>query len=134
LTTGSVFVVEWPIGPGVSPPPDDATVVAANWKNADRNYSPVFVSLVDGRLDLLPAAADRTGGTGFTWGYGGGGPYALTEALYQLVLPGGGSHRGVRWEALSDLVVGWRRQELSISVRELREIVANAPQAQAGPR
>lgn len=121
MRQGNSFVVEWPVGPPASNPPDEAEIVAVR---SERAISPVFIKLPDGRLDLLPASPDDPADTAFTWGYAGGGPFNLARALYQLIL-GHQSHPGQRgWDSIDSLVKGVRGQTFRVSLRELRSQLA----------
>lgn len=119
LRTKDAFVVEWPVGSTVSSLPDEVEVVA---DQSSSGGSPVFLRLPDGRLDLLPAPVDERSGVSYTWGYGGGGPFALTRALHQLVLPHVQQSRGVTWDGIHELVVGWKFPEFRTSLGHLRQL------------
>ena len=125
LRIGESFVVEWPLGPMLARPPDAALVVA---EESSRGGSPVFIALPDGRLDLLPAPADRPGGTSFTWGYGGGGRFTLAQALDQLVLTNSSGTHGSAWQASDHLVRACKSSEFRVSLRDLRSMIQAAAQ------
>jgi hypothetical protein len=80
-SSGERFVVEWPAIPPAEAPPDDSHIVGDEDLSG---YHPVFIHLPDGRLDLLPMEPSEEYGPDFTWGYYGGGPHALAQALIYL--------------------------------------------------
>lgn len=118
LKQGKTFVVEWPLGPRPTPPPDEALIVG---NSSSKASAPVFIRLADSRLDLLPAPTDRSGGTSYTWGYGGGGPFTFAQAIRQLIAAGPTSFRGFGGP-IDDVVVGWKSAEFRKSVGELRSL------------
>ena len=71
-----VFAVEWPYGPPEEGIPDGSTLVA-DGSTGDR---PVYIELRDGRLDLLPAHPAPFL-DGWNFGYDGGGPFSLVNAI-----------------------------------------------------
>jgi hypothetical protein len=117
LHTGDAFVVEWPLGPRISNSPDDAVIIA---QASDQFSTPVFMSLNDGRLDLLPAALESRRSLGFSWGYGGAGPHNLARALHQLLAPPSMSEYEATWDAIYDLVVHSKSRTFRASVGDLR--------------
>lgn len=78
--------------------------------------APAFVTLPDGRLDLLPVSVDNPVASGFTWGYPGGGPRALSAALTQLLSIRDGTAR----PDLQDIVVQIKGSELRLTISDLR--------------
>lgn len=122
LKSGGEFVVEWPLGPLTSSPPDESIIVA---NSSDRAESPVFIALPDGRLDLLPAPANRRGGISFTWGYAGGGPATLASALHQLVTSTPADGWRPASDGIDDLIVHYKSSKLHIPVGQLRRLAGS---------
>lgn len=121
LQSDNTFVVEWPVGPRTSMPPDNAVIVA---QQSDQFSTPVFIALDDGRLDLLPVAPEGRRSLGFAWGYGGGGPHTLARALQQLLVPSSMLDQGATWDAVYDLVVNSKAQTLRIPFYDLRRLLS----------
>ena len=128
--SSKAFAVDWPVGQAHLP--SDGYVVA---DASARGPQPAFVEDVDGRLHPLPLApADWESGVGFTWGYSGSGPAALTWSLLQLLADGPIHRRGGRapedqrakWALLNDIVVGLPPDLLRIPITDLVDATQGA--------
>jgi hypothetical protein len=83
---GLDFEAEWPVG--LPSGWDETTIIAGDHEDG-HGYGPVLAltRTSDGlRADLVPAPPDWAVFGGFTWGYGGGGPSMLYDALLRVAL------------------------------------------------
>lgn len=76
LSSKDRIAIEWPTVPTSSMLPPGSAIVADD----EIGDLPVFVRFADGTLRLLPRRADRRHG-GWNFGYGGGGPATLENAI-----------------------------------------------------
>lgn len=95
---GVDYQAEWPRG--LPPAWNEETVIAADRLTSPREYGPVLALTPTGdgwQVDPLPAPPGPRYFDGFSWGYRGGGPTALYDALVRVALdvPLGGIRKGL---------------------------------------
>lgn len=109
------FVAMWSIDPAPRGLPDEAFIVA----DGDTGDRPCYIEYPDGSLGLLPRSAGSRF-DGWNFGYGGGGPGALVDAIVDAYAASRRvEHSAVPWSWINDAVCHSSKASLKISVADI---------------
>jgi hypothetical protein len=119
------FAVQWPTRPNPDRSSDDTTLLADG--GIDGGDRPVYLQTPEGPLNLLPRDPAHVH-IGWNFGYGGGGPSALTNAIGRYIsLVDNTIHERLPYAWIDDQVTNSRREHLQINLGDLRRRIPTTP-------